>query len=67
LAAAKPAGPVATNPATGSISVLKNKSVEDILYKWSTELDNYTREFQRQAIQIQKWDQAIVSNGALVS
>ena len=37
-----------------------------MIYKWTTELDACTREFQKQAIQVQKWDSDIVANGALV-
>ncbi|KAJ3368554.1 hypothetical protein HDU91_000466 [Kappamyces sp. JEL0680] len=63
------AAPLAASqpPAVGSISILKNKTLEDMINKWSSELDTYTREFHRQAIQVQKWDHALVSNGALIT
>jgi nuclear pore complex protein Nup62 len=49
-----------------NLSILKNKSLEDIVNKWNSELDLYTREFHSQAIQIQKWDNSLIQNGTLI-
>jgi len=41
--------------------------MEDILNKWTTELNRYHTEFQRVAVDVGKWDQMIIQNGAQVS
>jgi len=41
--------------------------MEDILNKWTTELNHYHTEFQKVAVNVGKWDQMIIQNGAQVS
>jgi len=41
--------------------------MEDILNKWTTELNHYHTEFQKMAVNVGKWDQMIIQNGAQVS
>ncbi|KAH9244686.1 hypothetical protein BASA81_017896 [Batrachochytrium salamandrivorans] len=50
--------------ATGGIPLLKNKTLEDILNKWTSDLEVYTQEFRSQATELQKWDRTILENGA---
>ncbi|KAJ3270752.1 hypothetical protein HDV01_007444 [Terramyces sp. JEL0728] len=59
--------PAEAAPVVGSVSNLKNKSLEDIINKWTSDLDTHTREFRRQAIQIQTWDHALVKNGTMIT
>jgi nuclear pore complex protein Nup62 len=40
--------------------------MEDILNKWTTELNRYHTEFQRVAVDVGKWDQMIIQNGAQI-
>jgi len=54
----------ATEPPT--ISALRNKTMEEILNKWTTELNHYHTEFQKIAINVGKWDQMIIRNGAQI-
>ncbi|RKO89383.1 Nsp1-like C-terminal region-domain-containing protein, partial [Blyttiomyces helicus] len=41
--------------------------MEDILNKWKTQLDTYTKEFHKQALEVRRWDYAILENGAKIS
>lgn len=36
--------------------------MEEILNRWNQQLDQYTREFHRQAVEVQKWDRVILEN-----
>jgi len=40
--------------------------MEDILNKWTTELNHYHTEFQKIAVNVGKWDQMIIQNGAQI-
>ncbi|KAL2915217.1 FG-nucleoporin nsp1 [Polyrhizophydium stewartii] len=59
--------PTAPPPTVGGIPLLKNKTLEEILNKWSTDLESYTQEFRSQATELQKWDRTILENGATIS
>ncbi|RMD41553.1 hypothetical protein DV735_g3556, partial [Chaetothyriales sp. CBS 134920] len=47
-------------------SRLKNKTMDEILTRWATDLTKYTKEFKNQADTIAKWDQTIVDNSAKI-
>ncbi|ORX83464.1 hypothetical protein BCR32DRAFT_243330 [Anaeromyces robustus] len=40
--------------------------MEDILNKWTSELNHYHTEFQKVAVNVGKWDQMIIQNGAQI-
>jgi nuclear pore complex protein Nup62 len=48
------------------LPALKHKSLEDILNKWSSDLDTYTKEFHRQAVQVIQWDKSLIQHGTKV-
>lgn len=54
----------ASAPAPAS---LKNKTMEDIINKWSSDLEKYSQDFQQQAKQISTWDQALLTSGDQIS
>ncbi|KAH9062175.1 Nsp1-like C-terminal region-domain-containing protein [Lactarius vividus] len=66
-AAALSAGTVATS-ATSAISVpppsmLKGKSIEEIVNRWSTELEIHVRDFNKFAAEVAVWDRSLIENG----
>ncbi|KAF5103456.1 hypothetical protein D0Z03_000173 [Geotrichum reessii] len=42
---------------------LKNRSIEDIISKWTSVLSKLTKEFQTQASDINDWDKVLMENG----
>jgi nuclear pore complex protein Nup62 len=48
-------------------SVLKGKSIEEIINRWSTELESHVREFNRFASEVGVWDRTLIDNGNNVS
>lgn len=44
-------------------SVLKGKTIEEIVNKWSSELENQVREFNKFAAEVAVWDRALMENG----
>lgn len=65
--AAPSAGPVATST-TSAISVpppsmLKGKSIEEIVNRWSTELEMHVRDFNKFAAEVAVWDRSLIENG----
>ncbi|KAK9475525.1 Nsp1-like C-terminal region-domain-containing protein [Dipodascopsis tothii] len=56
--------PTASNAAHSS---LKNKSMDDIINKWTQALTKYSTEFSCQAQEISEWDRTLVENGAKIS
>lgn len=44
-------------------SVLKGKTIEEIVNRWSTELETHVREFNRFAGEVGVWDRALIENG----
>lgn len=42
---------------------LKNRSIGDIISKWTSVLGNLTKEFQTQASDINSWDKVLMENG----
>ena len=42
---------------------LKNKTMDEIITRWATDLSKYQKEFKDQASKIAEWDRMLVSNG----
>ncbi|KAI2471209.1 Nsp1-like C-terminal region-domain-containing protein [Annulohypoxylon bovei var. microspora] len=55
--AASTAGP------TSSMARLKNKTMDEIITRWATDLSKYQKEFKDQAAQVAQWDRLLVENG----
>lgn len=56
---------------TASISVqppsmLRGKTIEEIVNKWSSDLETHVKEFSRLAGEIAVWDRALIDNGNTV-
>ncbi|KNC96006.1 uncharacterized protein SPPG_09559 [Spizellomyces punctatus DAOM BR117] len=66
-APATKAGETATAQAELSFSTLKNRTMEEILQRWNQELDQCTKEFHRQAVEVQNWDRIILENSYSIS
>lgn len=49
-------------PAPPAVSRLKNKSMDDIITRWATDLSKYKKEFQMQAEKVARWDRTLVEN-----
>ncbi|KAH8986171.1 Nsp1-like C-terminal region-domain-containing protein [Lactarius deliciosus] len=65
--AAPSGGPVATST-TSAISVpapsmLKGKSIEEIVNRWSSELEMRVRDFNKFAAEVAVWDRSLIENG----
>ncbi|EFP77121.2 uncharacterized protein PGTG_03077 [Puccinia graminis f. sp. tritici CRL 75-36-700-3] len=68
----KPAG---TPPATPSTkpnmnlapSLLKGKTLEDLVARWNSELDERVEDFKHTANEIAAWDQVLIQNGDQIS
>lgn len=58
---ASTAGPAAT-----AQSRLRNKTMDEILTRWASDLTRYTKEFKAHAETIAHWDQIIVDNSAKI-
>ena len=43
-------------------SRLKNKSMDDIITRWASDLSKYQKEFQKQADKVAAWDRMLVEN-----
>ncbi|KAI1200579.1 Nsp1-like C-terminal region-domain-containing protein [Nemania serpens] len=52
-----------TNGPTSSMARLKNKTMDEILNRWATDLSKYQKEFKEQASQVAAWDRLLVENG----
>ncbi|KAG7449371.1 uncharacterized protein BT62DRAFT_985681 [Guyanagaster necrorhizus] len=51
--------PVAVEPP----SMLRGKTIEEIVNKWSTDLETHVREFNKFAGEVAVWDRALIENG----
>lgn len=47
--------------------MLRGKSIEEIVNRWSTELENHVREFTKFSAEVTVWDRALIENGNNVS
>ncbi|KAG8936159.1 FG-nucleoporin nsp1 [Tulasnella sp. 418] len=68
--AAGPSGGPSAGPSTGPTtapvippSVLKGKTIEDIINGWNTDLEASAREFSRYANEVSAWDRTLIDNG----
>ncbi|KAI0053053.1 hypothetical protein FA95DRAFT_1058359 [Auriscalpium vulgare] len=43
--------------------MLRGKSIEEIVNKWSAELENHVRDFSKFASEVAVWDRALIENG----
>ena len=63
--------PASTSTAPGSSlpvsvpppSMLRGKTIEEIVNKWSTELETHVREFNKFASEVAVWDRSLIENG----
>lgn len=59
-------GASTVGPAPPAQSRLKNKTMDEIITRWATDLTKYQKEFQEQAEQVAEWDRMLVENGSKV-
>ncbi|KLJ08682.1 hypothetical protein EMPG_15886 [Blastomyces silverae] len=59
-------GASTVGPAPPAQSRLKNKTMDEIITRWATDLTKYQKEFQEQAEQVADWDRMLVENGTKV-
>lgn len=55
-------GASTAGPAPPAQSRLKNKSMDDIITRWASDLSKYQKEFHQQAEKVAAWDQLLVMN-----
>lgn len=55
-------GTSTTGPAPPAQSRLKNKSMDEIITRWASDLSTYQKEFQKQAEKVSVWDRMLVEN-----
>lgn len=48
-------------------SMLKGKSIEEIVNRWSAELELHVRDFNKFAAEVVVWDRSLIENGNNVS
>ncbi|KAJ5921384.1 hypothetical protein N7466_009710 [Penicillium verhagenii] len=59
-------GQSTTGPAPPAQSRLKNKTMDEIITRWATDLTKYQKEFREQAEKVAEWDRMLVENGTKV-
>ncbi|KAI8635124.1 Nsp1-like C-terminal region-domain-containing protein [Xylariaceae sp. FL1651] len=52
-----------TSGPTSSMARLKNRTMDEILNRWATDLSKYQKDFKEQASQTAAWDRLLVENG----
>ncbi|KFY93682.1 hypothetical protein V500_03589 [Pseudogymnoascus sp. VKM F-4518 (FW-2643)] len=68
-APAAAAAPGATNPNVSTagpapqMSRLKNRTMDEIIGRWASDLSKYQKDFQEQATKVASWDRLLVDNG----
>ncbi|KAL8692155.1 MAG: hypothetical protein Q9224_004017, partial [Gallowayella concinna] len=55
-------GASTSGPAPSAQSRLKNKSMDEIITRWASDLAKYQKEFQKQAEKVASWDRMLVDN-----
>ncbi|KAK5057566.1 hypothetical protein LTR84_011566 [Exophiala bonariae] len=55
-----------TGPAPPAQSRLRNKTMDEILTRWATDMSRYSKEFKDDAETIARWDQIIVDNSSKI-
>lgn len=58
--------PTSTAPAEPVPSLLRGKTMDDIVNTWSRELEAQVGEFRRQAGEVREWDRVLIENGKQV-
>ena len=48
-------------------SMLRGKTIEEIVNKWSSDLETQVKEFSKFAMEVAVWDRALIENGNDVS
>lgn len=43
--------------------MLRGKTLEEIVNRWSSDLETHVREFNRYAAEVAVWDRALIENG----
>ncbi|KAI4259828.1 MAG: hypothetical protein L6R42_004377, partial [Xanthoria sp. 1 TBL-2021] len=61
-AASSTLGASTNGPAPSAQSRLKNKSMDEIITRWASDLAKYQKEFQKQAEKVASWDRMLVDN-----
>ncbi|KAH8118606.1 Nsp1-like C-terminal region-domain-containing protein [Phellopilus nigrolimitatus] len=56
-----------TNVSIPPPSMLRGKTIEEIVNKWSSELETHVREFNRLAGEVTVWDRALIDNGNTIA
>lgn len=54
-------------PAPSGQSRLKNKSMDEIMTRWASDLSKYQKEFQAHAEKVAVWDRLLVENSSAIS
>ncbi|KAL8836623.1 MAG: hypothetical protein Q9170_002846 [Blastenia crenularia] len=62
VAAGSTLGQSTSGPAPSAQSRLKNKSMDEIITRWASDLAKYQKEFQKQAEKVASWDHMLVEN-----
>ncbi|KAL8960491.1 MAG: hypothetical protein Q9193_002810, partial [Seirophora villosa] len=55
-------GQSTSGPAPSAQSRLKNKSMDEVITRWASDLAKYQKEFQKQAEKVASWDHMLVEN-----
>ncbi|KAJ9631304.1 FG-nucleoporin nsp1 [Knufia peltigerae] len=55
-----------TGPPPPAQSRLRNKTMDEVLTRWATDMSRYSKEFKDQAETIARWDQIIVDNSSKI-
>jgi nuclear pore complex protein Nup62 len=68
VSASAPSGPLTTTTVSANISVpppsmLRGKTIEEIVNRWSADLETHVREFNKFASEVAVWDRALIENG----
>ncbi|TAQ83227.1 hypothetical protein B7494_g8450 [Chlorociboria aeruginascens] len=58
-----PAMGASTTGPVPQLSRLKNKTMDEIITRWASDLSKYQKEFQEQAAKVASWDRLLVDNG----
>ncbi|KKK26645.1 hypothetical protein P175DRAFT_060675 [Aspergillus ochraceoroseus IBT 24754] len=59
-------GASTAGPTPPAQSRLKNKTMDEIITRWATDLTKYQKEFREQAEKVAEWDRMLVENGTKV-
>lgn len=62
-----PLGASTAGPTPAAPSRLKNKSMDEIITRWASDLTKYQKDFQAQAEKVAAWDRMLLENGNAVS